>query len=82
MLATTGVGRSTARRMLTGPKLPDPADHVDGRRLPLRRPQVALPRRRRQRPMPYHRVAAMSLHTTIATGLTRKPNTEALAQHN
>ena len=25
------MGRSTARRMLTGPKLPDPAGQVDGR---------------------------------------------------
>jgi hypothetical protein len=33
VVATTGMGRSTARRMLTGPKLPDPADQVDGRRL-------------------------------------------------
>lgn len=30
---TTGMGRSTARRMLTGPKLPDPAEQVDGRTL-------------------------------------------------
>jgi hypothetical protein len=30
---TTGVGRSTARRMLTGPRLPDPAEQVDGRTL-------------------------------------------------
>lgn len=33
VVATTGMGRSTARRMLTGPKLPDPADQVDGRAL-------------------------------------------------
>lgn len=33
VVATTGMGRSTARRMLTGPRLPDPADQVDGRRL-------------------------------------------------
>jgi hypothetical protein len=31
------MGRSTARRMLTGPKLPDPAEQVDGRRLRARR---------------------------------------------
>lgn len=28
VVATTGMGRSTARRMLTGPKLPDPAEQV------------------------------------------------------
>lgn len=33
VVATTGMGRSTARRMLTGPKLADPAEQVDGRRL-------------------------------------------------
>jgi len=33
VVATTGMGRSTARRMLTGPKLPDPAERVDGRTL-------------------------------------------------
>ena len=33
VLATTGMGRSTARRMLTGPRLPDPAQQVDGRTL-------------------------------------------------
>jgi transposase InsO family protein len=33
VLATTGVGRSTARRMLTGPRLLDPAEQVDGRTL-------------------------------------------------
>lgn len=33
VVATTGMGRSTARRMLTGPSLPDPAEQVDGRRL-------------------------------------------------
>jgi hypothetical protein len=33
VVATTGMGRSTARRMLTGPGLPDPAVQVDGRRL-------------------------------------------------
>ncbi|KZS76199.1 integrase [Mycobacterium kansasii] len=33
MVATTGMGRSTARRMLTGPRLPDPAEQVDGRTL-------------------------------------------------
>ena len=30
---TTGMGRSTARRMLTGPRLPDPAEQIDGRTL-------------------------------------------------
>lgn len=35
--ATTGIGRSTARRMLTGPALPDPAGQVDGRTLRPRR---------------------------------------------
>ncbi|ORV27971.1 integrase [Mycobacterium intracellulare subsp. chimaera] len=33
MVATTGMGRSTARRALTGPRLPDPAAQVDGRTL-------------------------------------------------
>lgn len=33
VMATTGMGRSTARRMLTGPVLPDPAEQVDKRRL-------------------------------------------------
>ena len=33
VLATTGMGRSTARRMLTGPRLLDPAEQVDGRTL-------------------------------------------------
>ncbi|WP_415115522.1 integrase catalytic domain-containing protein, partial [Microbacterium sp.] len=33
MIATTGMGRSTARRMLTGPALPDPAEQIDRRRL-------------------------------------------------
>lgn len=33
VVATTGMGRSTARRMLTGPRLPDPAEQVDGRSL-------------------------------------------------
>jgi len=33
VVATTGMGRSTARRMLTGPRLPDPAAQVDGRML-------------------------------------------------
>jgi hypothetical protein len=37
VVATTGMGRSTARRMLTGPRLPDPAEQVDGRRLRARR---------------------------------------------
>jgi hypothetical protein len=31
--ATTGMGRSTARRMLAGPRLPDPAEQVDRRKL-------------------------------------------------
>ena len=30
---TTGMGRSTARRMLTGPALPDPCEQVDQRKL-------------------------------------------------
>jgi len=34
---TTGMGRSTARRMLTGPPLPDPAGQVDRRALRARR---------------------------------------------
>jgi Integrase core domain len=33
VVATTGMGRSTARRMLTGPVLLDPKDQVDGRKL-------------------------------------------------
>ena len=33
VVATTGMGRSTARRMLTGPRLLDPAERVDGRTL-------------------------------------------------
>ncbi len=33
VMATTGMGRSTARRMLTGPVLPDPAKQVDRRQL-------------------------------------------------
>jgi hypothetical protein len=33
VVATTGMGRSTARRMPTGPRLADPADQVDGRTL-------------------------------------------------
>jgi hypothetical protein len=33
VVATTGVGRSTARRLLSGPALPDPAEQVDKRRL-------------------------------------------------
>lgn len=33
VVATTGMGRSTARRMLTGPALPDPVGQVDGRTL-------------------------------------------------
>ncbi|HVX16577.1 MAG TPA: transposase family protein [Acidimicrobiales bacterium] len=31
VVATTGMGRSTARRMLTGPKLPNPKDQIDRR---------------------------------------------------
>ena len=31
VMATTGMGRSTARRALTGPRLPDPAEQIDGR---------------------------------------------------
>ncbi|WP_420883144.1 hypothetical protein [Tomitella gaofuii] len=37
VVETTGVGRSTARRMLRGPALPDPAEQVDGRTLRTRR---------------------------------------------
>lgn len=37
VVETTGMGRSTARRMLTGPQLPDPAGQVDGRTLRPRR---------------------------------------------
>jgi len=33
VVATTGMGRSTARRMLTGPVLAEPKDQVDGRSL-------------------------------------------------
>lgn len=33
VMAATGMGRSTARRMLTGPPLPDPAEQIDKRRL-------------------------------------------------
>lgn len=33
VMATTGMGRSTARRMLTGPALPHPAEQIDRRRL-------------------------------------------------
>lgn len=33
VMATTGLGRSTARRALRGPVLPDPAEQIDGRRL-------------------------------------------------
>lgn len=33
VMATTGMGRSTARRMLTGPPLPDPIEQIDRRRL-------------------------------------------------
>lgn len=33
VMATTGMGRSTARRMLSGPRLPNPGQQVDRRRL-------------------------------------------------
>jgi hypothetical protein len=33
VMTTTGMGRSTARRMLSGPPLPDPRDELDRRRL-------------------------------------------------
>lgn len=33
VIATTGMGRSTARWMLTGPALPDPTSQVNRRRL-------------------------------------------------
>lgn len=33
VMATTGLARSTARRLLTGPRLPDPAKQLDRRRL-------------------------------------------------
>jgi hypothetical protein len=33
VVSTTGMGRSTARRMLTGPRQPGPGTQVDGRRL-------------------------------------------------
>lgn len=33
VMTTTGMGRSTARRMLSGPRLPDPGQQVDQRRL-------------------------------------------------
>lgn len=33
VMVTTGMGRSTARRMLTGPRMPDPAERVDRRAL-------------------------------------------------
>lgn len=33
VMVTTGMGRSTARRMLTGPKLPHPRDQADKRSL-------------------------------------------------
>lgn len=33
VMSTTGMGRSTARRMLTGPVLPNPAEQVDRRQL-------------------------------------------------
>ena len=35
--ATTGMGRSTTRRMLTGPRLADPGERPDGRTLRRRR---------------------------------------------
>ncbi len=37
VVATTGVGRSTARRLLTGPALPDPKAQIDRRRVKPRR---------------------------------------------
>jgi hypothetical protein len=37
VIATTGMGRSTARRMLAGPALPDPKGQIDGRALAPRR---------------------------------------------
>ncbi len=33
VMGTTGMGRSTARRMLTGPRLPDPKEQIDRRQL-------------------------------------------------
>ena len=33
VMSTTGMGRSTARRMLTGPALPAPAEQIDRRQL-------------------------------------------------
>lgn len=33
VIATTGMGRSTARRMLSGPQLPEPREQLDRRRL-------------------------------------------------
>ncbi|GAA3776765.1 hypothetical protein GCM10022240_30310 [Microbacterium kribbense] len=33
MTTTTGMGRSNARQMLTGPPLPEPAEQVDLRRM-------------------------------------------------
>lgn len=37
VMTTTGVGWSTAGRLLTGPELPDPAEQLDGRKLRPRR---------------------------------------------
>lgn len=31
VVETTGMGRSTARRLLSGPRLPDPKDQIDKR---------------------------------------------------
>lgn len=31
VVETTGMGRSTARRLLSGPRLPDPGDQIDKR---------------------------------------------------
>ena len=36
VVTTTGMARSTARRLLTGPKLPDPKEQIDGRTLKAR----------------------------------------------
>ena len=36
VMDTTGMGRSTARRLLTGPRLPDPARQIDRRALKAR----------------------------------------------
>lgn len=37
MVETTGLGRSTARRLLTGPRLPGPSEQIDGRTVRRRR---------------------------------------------